>query len=107
MLGRRRAGCGESCPGPSTGDDGRGIWDYSRWQATRGRRVVARMAQQASQPMIPRLWSAISASDAYERLVSENVELAQKIHKSRGMRLKGEEGATPEAVEQHGRHGGL
>ncbi len=77
------------------------LWDYSRWQATRGRRVVARMAQQASQPMIPRLWSAISASDAYERLVSENVELAQKIHKSRGMRLKGEEGATPEAVEQH------
>lgn len=75
------------------------LWEYSRWQAHEGRRVVARMAQQARQPMIPRLWNAISAGDVYERLVAENVTLAQKIHKSRGMRLKGEEGAAPEDVE--------
>ena len=75
------------------------LWEYSRWQAHEGRRVVARMAQLARQPSIPRLWNAISACEVYERLVAENVTLAQKIHKTRGMRLKGEEGTAPEDVE--------
>ena len=51
--------------------------------------------------MIPKIWNSISAGDVYDRLMAENVALSQEVHKSRGMRLKGEEGTTPEAARDY------
>ena len=69
-------------------------------QAVHGERVVHRIAQAASQPSLGAGKDAISACEAYDEMVAANVELARKIHKSRGYQLRMAEGADPLEIEK-------
>ena len=79
---------------------GKALLEYALDKAGGTRRVVRRLAQAASLPRVVGQPTTSNTGEIYEQLVSENVELAQKIHKSRGMRMKKEEGTTPEMIEQ-------
>ena len=79
---------------------GKRLLEYAKEKSQDGRRTVRRIAQTASGPRVSGSAGSQETGVIYDQLLAENVELAQRVHKSRGMRMKKGEGVEPELIEQ-------
>ena len=74
------------------------IWALAEEMNKKRKSVVRAMAQAAKQPRLEAPVE-LSTSEAYTSLVAGNIELAQKVFKSRRARMLQFEGAVPENIE--------